>query len=368
MTAERQDATGIREFGFDVEFEFLDSLDGLQGEWTPLAQKSGNIFSTWELISTWWRHFGAGREAMLVACRRRNGDLFAILPLYRQVLGGFPIVRFMGHGTVDQLGPICAPPDGFLSGHLLRSVLQKRIKRWSLFLGEQLPVNEGWTWADVLGGRAVAHVPSPLIRMNGMTWDGFLAARSANFRQQVRRRERNIFRRYNAEYRLVTRSDSLQQQLDILFRLHRARWNGEFSLFSNQEAFQREFAEIARERGWLRLWFLELDERPVAAWYGFRFCEADCYYQAGRDPSVDHEAAAFVLFSHTIREALADGVLEYRLLQGGERYKYRFATDELTLETVAVGRSRMTRAALTVGVPVVKSSLVKPTAKAFLGL
>src|SRR6266511_1528963 len=104
MTAERQDATGIREFGFDVEFEFLDSLDGLQGEWTPLAEKSGNIFSTWELISTWWRHFGAGREPIVVACRRRNGETLAIFPLYRQVVRRVPIVRFMGHGTADQVG------------------------------------------------------------------------------------------------------------------------------------------------------------------------------------------------------------------------------------------------------------------------
>jgi len=351
-----------------LEIEFVDSVDELRGSWTTLAEKSGNIFSTWEFISTWWRHFGPGRESIIVACRSRNGDLLAILPLYRRVVRRLPVVRFMGHGAGDELGPVCAASDRAVSGHALRSLLEHRLEGWGVFLGEQLPVTGEWTWSDVLGGRSVAQVASPIIRLNGMTWDDFLAARSPNFRQQVRRRERNIFRRHDARYRLITSSDPLQRELDTLFQLHRDRWRGEFTLFSAQEAFQREFAEIAQERGWLRLWFLELDGKAVAAWYGFRFMRADCYYQAGRDPGLDHESAAFVLFSHTIREAVTDGLLEYRLLQGGEHYKYRFATDELGLETVAVGRGRIGRAALSVGIPVAKRSPFKFAAKALLGV
>jgi CelD/BcsL family acetyltransferase involved in cellulose biosynthesis len=347
------------------ELELVCSLDELRADWTTLAEKSGNIFATWEFISTWWRHFVPGREPIIVACRDRDGQLLAVLPLYRKVVRRFPVVRFMGHGSGDELGPVCAPSDRAAAARALRSLLEQRLERWSVFLGEQLPVTEG-PWTDVLGGRKVAHVASPLIRMNGMTWDDFLAGRSANFRQQVRRRERNIFRRHDIAYRLVASSDPLQPELDTLFELHRARWLDEFSLFSAQEAFQREFAEVARKQGWLRLWFLELDGRAVAAWYGFRFGHAECYYQAGRDPAVNHEAAAFVLFSHTIREALADGLLEYRLLQGGERYKYRFATDELALETVAVGRGRVGRAAVAASVPVVTRRPFKGVVKALL--
>jgi CelD/BcsL family acetyltransferase involved in cellulose biosynthesis len=350
----------------DLEIEFVDSLDDLRAEWTMLAEKSGNIFSTWELVSTWWRHFGRGREPIVVACRRRNGETLAIFPLYRQVARRVPIVRFMGHGTADQLGPVCTPPDLVVSCHVLRSLLQQRVRPWEVFLGEQLPVTGGWTWSGVLGGRTVAHVPSPIIRMDGMTWDGYLAARSPNFRQQVRRRERNLFRRHDVEYRLVTSSNALQQELDTLFRLHRARWRDEYSRFSAEEAFQREFAEIAQERGWLRLWFLELDGTAVAAWYGFRFGQAECFYQAGRDPSLDHETPGFVLFSHTIRQAAAEGLREYRLLQGGEGYKYRFATEELPLETVALARRRIGRTALAVGLPLAKRSPFKQAIKAIL--
>jgi CelD/BcsL family acetyltransferase involved in cellulose biosynthesis len=43
---------------------------------------------------------------------------------------------------------------------------------------------------------------------------------------------------------------------------------------------------------------------------------------------------------------LNDGVSEYRFLRGAEAYKRRFATDDPGLETVAVGCSRLGRAAL----------------------
>ncbi len=82
----------------------------------------------------------------------------------------------------------------------------------------------------------------------------------------------------------------LQDDLTVLFALHRARW-GEGSPFLRFEAFHREFAAVALERGWLRLWFLELDDRPAAAWYGFRFAGVESYYQAGRDPSAPRRIA-----------------------------------------------------------------------------
>jgi CelD/BcsL family acetyltransferase involved in cellulose biosynthesis len=50
-----------------------------------------------------------------------------------------------------------------------------------------------------------------------------------------------------------------------------------------------------------------------------------------------------------MRRALEGGATEYRFLGGDEDYKYRFATDDPRLETVAVpatGRGRVATAAL----------------------
>src|SRR5207249_3746970 len=115
---------------------------------------------------------------------------------------------------------------------------------------------------------------------------------------------------------------------------HRARFPGS-PWFASAEPFHREFAAIAFERGWLRLWTLELDGRAVASWLGYRFQRVESYYQAGRDPALQRARIGFVLLAHTIREALRDGMTEYRLLRGNEQFKYRFATSDPGVETIA---------------------------------
>src|SRR5215210_8753673 len=91
--------------------EPIASFDGLSEEWTSLAEATGSVFSTWEWNSLWWKHFGRGRELMAIACRDGDGVLVAILPLYRARERPLRVIRFLGHGQGDHLGPICAPDD-----------------------------------------------------------------------------------------------------------------------------------------------------------------------------------------------------------------------------------------------------------------
>lgn len=48
-----------------------------------------------------------------------------------------------------------------------------------------------------------------------------------------------------------------------------------------------------------------------------------------------------MLLAHAIQQAAHDSVAEYRLLRGGEQYKYRFATADPGLETVGVPRGSL---------------------------
>ena len=97
---------------------------------------------------------------------------------------------------------------------------------------------------------------------------------------------------------------------------------------------------------WLRLWFLEVDGEPVAASYGFRLGRIESKYQMGRDPRWSRERVGTVLVAHVIRSAVDDGIREVRFLRGGEPYKYRWATLDPGLETVALAQSRRGAAAM----------------------
>jgi CelD/BcsL family acetyltransferase involved in cellulose biosynthesis len=199
-------------------------------------------------------------------------------------------------------------------------------------------------WSS-LHAKMLRRGPSPVLRTND-DWTGFLSSRNANLRRQVARYERTLQNEYNVGYRLADDPERLPEDLDALFALNAARWGGRASPFVKKEEFHRDFAQCALERGWLRLWFLELDGRAAAAWYGFRYAGVQFGYQAGRDPSLDSLSVASILLTHTIRDALNDGVHTYRFLHGGEAYKRLFATDNLGVVTFGVARGPVGKAML----------------------
>jgi CelD/BcsL family acetyltransferase involved in cellulose biosynthesis len=308
-------------------------LQDVAGELSTLAVQAGNVFATPEWMSTWWRHFGDGHQALVTACRSADGPIVGILPFYLWSSRPLRILRFIGHGAGDQLGPVHAPQDQASVADATRQMLERL--RWDIFVGDQLPAPPRWSGS--LGAKVLLREGNPVLRAPAGGWDGFLASRSSNFRQQLGRRERRLAREHRLRFRLVREARELPAALDTLFRLHALRWP-EGSAFAAREAFHREFATIGLLRGWTRIWLLELDGRPVAAWYGLRFAGAESYYQAGRDPAWDHRSVGLVVLAHSIRCAFADGINEYRFLRGHEAYKYRFAEEDAGLETIALTR------------------------------
>jgi len=329
----------------DPIVERAADLDELRDEWSELAEDAGNIFATWEWCSTWWRHFGAERNLFLAVCRGADGRPRVIMPLCESAFRGLRALRFLGHGAADQLGPICHPGDTLVAARSLRRALRAAPWPADLFVGDGLPGEEGW--GTLLGGHVLERSASPVVLIEGRSWEEYLADRSRHFRKRARAFEHALAERYDLRCRLANDA-TLERDLDTLVALHSARWSEGRStaLAGGLPAFHREFAAQALERGWLRLWVLELDGRPAAALYAFRFGAIEWAYQSGRDVRLKRESPGFVLYCHAIREAMADGMREYRFLLGAEAYKWRFADQDPGLERVALPTGAAGRAAL----------------------
>jgi CelD/BcsL family acetyltransferase involved in cellulose biosynthesis len=326
-----------------LELDPLASLeDAPRAEWDALAEQAGNVFATWEWAAIWWRHFGRGK-LLARTCRDRDGRLVGILPLYLSRVAGLRVIRFLGHGPGDQLGPICAPAERPAVARALHAALRE--VRFDVFLGEEVPQDAGW--GGLLGGRRLRAVASPLLDLRAAgSWDAFLQRRSAKFRKSLRQQMRRLERDHSVTFRVCDGADRLRDDLDTLFRLHAMRWNGAESAFTAAEAFHRDFAAAALAREWLRLCFLEIDGVAVAASLNYRFDGAEFDYQGGRDRAWDRTSVGFLLLAWLVRGAFEDGLSEYRMLRGGEEWKYRFASDDPGLETVAVSRGPLGAAAL----------------------
>jgi CelD/BcsL family acetyltransferase involved in cellulose biosynthesis len=317
----------------------VSGLDAARPAWEALAAASP--FATWAWADAWWRQWGRPGTLALYACIRPDGSYAALLPLCRAGRGPLRALRWIGHSAGDQLGPVCAPADRPLAARALGAALDAER---GVLLAEHLPVEDGW--ARLLDGVVLRREPSPALALAG-DWNAYLASRSANFRQALRRRERRLARAHVLRYRLADDPARLSQDLDVLFSMHAARFGARSSVLGGRtRAFHHDLASRALAGGWLRLWLLELDGRPAAAWYGFRCGGREWYYQAGWDPARARDAVGFVLLGHTVRAAMQDGMTEYRFLRGGEAFKERFGPHDDGLVTIGLARGRTGRAVL----------------------
>jgi CelD/BcsL family acetyltransferase involved in cellulose biosynthesis len=332
----------------DPQLELLGDLAEARGEWAALAERSGNVFSTWEWAAAWWRHLGHGR-LLLAACRSDDGELAAILPLYQSGRRPLRTLRFLGHGPGDELGPVAARAQLPAAARALGRLLSETEADWDVFLGDDLPAEPDWL--SLAGARTIQRTASPVLEIDGMGWDDFLGSRTRSFREQLRRQQRRLARDHAVRYRLVTDRAQLSPAMTTLIALHGARWHsaGGTRAFAGRLAdFHRDFAGRALDNDWLRLFVLELDDRPAAALYNFRYGGSEWYYQSGRDPTYDRWSVGFLLQCHAIREAIEQGMRQYRFLRGAEPYKYRFAVDGPGVLTAGRARSARGRVALAV--------------------
>jgi CelD/BcsL family acetyltransferase involved in cellulose biosynthesis len=339
-------AAGIPGWASAPTVEVVEGLDSLREDWTRLAATSGNVFAAWEWNELWWRHYGRGRPLRVAVSQRYDGQVDAIVPLFLWSRRPLRILRLIGHGHGDRLGPICHHENVKAADQALRRTLDG--DPHDVFIGDWVAGERNW--AGTLAGRVVRTTGYPILRFRDGSWDAFLAGQSQRFRKGARNRRNRLERRHEVSYRYADAA-TLERDLDAAFRLHRARFREHAGcLFCGEhEPFQREFAAVALERGWLRLLLLEVAGEPVCCEYGFLFENAYFAYQGGRDPAWDRYSVGFLVEVESIRRALEEGAVEYRFLGGEERYKYRYPTEDPRLETIVVpatGRGRVAAAAL----------------------
>jgi CelD/BcsL family acetyltransferase involved in cellulose biosynthesis len=168
------------------------------------------------------------------------------------------------------------------------------------------------------------------------TYDEQLARLSQGRRRKLRLAGRRLREAGRVRIERATAA-TIDESLDVLFVLHAARWQrrGLPGVLAEPSvrALHREAAPAFLQHGVLRLHVLRLDERPIAALYGFARGSRWYSYLDGFDPEFEELSPGTVLVAHAIEEAIAEGRTAFDFLRGAERYKYSWgAADEATYE------------------------------------
>ncbi len=311
-----------------------------EASWRDMAEQRGNPFITPDWYRSWLQHYQEDGEPFVIISGDRDGTCDGVLPLVRT---GNSVLRFAGADLGDQFHPACRDADErrFAAGAC--QALHEHRKSWSTAVLHGTDVDSGWLAGlrESAPPLAVVTGPStamPYVDLRELDWDTFWAARSRKLRKYVRSRTNQVAKEHRSAFRRADDPDRLSEDMSTMFDLHERRF-GEASLLLDPtaQAFHRSFAEAANRHGWLRLVFMEIDDEPVAASYGWNLGGRYGDYNGGFDQAWSKTSVGLLLMVHTLRRAFDEQADEYDFLLGDEPYKSRFTEQQREVATVIMG-------------------------------
>jgi CelD/BcsL family acetyltransferase involved in cellulose biosynthesis len=325
----------------------LAELRGIEPQWRALAELRGNAFITPEWMRCWFAHYGAEATPFVPVLKHADGSLRGLLPLALSRSGRPRVCRVAGGTLGDHFHPVCEQAEEPDVGAVAGQELARAGEAWSVVILDHADIERPWVAALAAGtGVRLRTLQRPAGQMPWIDlseyggWEEYLAGRSSNLRKQVRRLARLAAERHGMRLRRTEDPDDVRRDVEAFFALHDMRWEKRSSLQSERaRGFFADFAAAALGRGWLRLWFLELEGQAAAAWLGWRVGDRYAYYNGGFDPAWSALSPGLLLMSKVIESAFAEGATQLDFLLGEEPYKLRLANRTRTVRDVTLARS-----------------------------
>lgn len=338
----------------DLRVTEFNEFETLKDRWNHTLYESldNNVFSTWEWLSTWWKHFEERKRLTILAIEDRN-EIQAIAPFVYSKLnflrfGSLKKISFVGYPQSDYATLILKEkkerylelffnylndhidwdyldlqdiPETDASTDLLRRILKKQFKH-----SEEKVCN------------VCPYLPLP------SSVDIFMKGLGQNKRRNLRRYLRKLKKEYRVEFKKYDDIGSVEEAMKTFFRLHQTRWKskGEPGAFNDPtfRDFHIDVASLFATKGWLGLYFLTANNEPISAEYNFEYNHKSYNYLPGWDAEYSRYRVGSLTQICAIENCINRGLKEYDMMRGNEPYKSEwtnFARKNLEARVVRKG-------------------------------
>lgn len=325
-------------FDVDLITHKADFLD-LAGEWNDLLERSEQptIFLTWEWLSAWYQFiFNKDQKLWLVVVRhRQTKKLVAIAPLMlqpRKVVIGVTLTElcFLGAGSgADHLDFILDHQYQQELEILLTEFISSQEKSWDLIHlegGRQYAV--AYRVLQALGHTAYSYpIICPYLQLPSR-WDDYLKTLGKKRRYKIGAYRRKLEAAFPGQvtYQCVQTKQELDDSVSDLFSLHQQaqQAQGRKGAFAEQkrQMFHQQICQQFLKNGWLRLYFLRVEQKPIAMVYSFFYHGVVSFYTTGFDLQWSAQSPGQQIIYYVLEQMINEQAQEFDFLRGDEDYKF----------------------------------------------
>lgn len=333
-----------------------EALSALGPDWQQLwAACNALIFQSHGWIESWWRHIADRETRQLMIATAWDGPiLVGVLPLAIHRHRGVRLLEWAARDHADYCDMLVhpdAPPD---VAEAMWNAVNRERGYDLILLNRLLPDARAHVLLNT-GERAVL-VPNHRSEMslrvvgphaNGEAW---FNAQNKKTRQNYRRGVTYLSEGAELRFRLLPPDAEIAPVLNRLAELKRAwleKMGLEAPLFDQGAPLLGALVDTLRRAGQLRIFVLERDGETIAISINFVDGKKMMAFVTTYDPAVEKGSPGMVLMVDYIRWAFDHGLDLVDFLCGAEEFKSRFASEMVTLTSMAGAASLVGTAALT---------------------
>jgi CelD/BcsL family acetyltransferase involved in cellulose biosynthesis len=311
-----------------AEFEKLES------EWNMIAENSGHHvpFLCFDWFKIWLKYFVKGNDLFILLVY--DGDHpVAIAPLL------FKSEKFRGFikaRKIELIGNVHSPIRNFIfknqddeeKGRSLRDIIdffKGEYRDWDVIELDSLPEED--RSIDILT-KIVSRSGLKQRQYNcfgdwyldeiNYSGDEYIKGRPKNTRLELKRRKKRLEEIGQLEFQIGKDKDKLDYYINLYHEVRSKSWkHPEMDIL-----FQRDFRQLAAEKGWLRFGFLFLNSSPIAVQLRIVSNGVAYFMDTVHDPNYNQFAPGSILRAEFTKYLIdVDKVKEIDNLKGDEPYK-----------------------------------------------
>jgi CelD/BcsL family acetyltransferase involved in cellulose biosynthesis len=164
------------------------------------------------------------------------------------------------------------------------------------------------------------------------TWESYLYMLNGKQRHEIRRKLRRLNEAGHVQFHVLKRWNEISDAMDTFFSLFKASRPDKSEFLTEQMmSFFLLLAQRMAQQGFLKMFFLDIDQVPAAGVMCFDYKDTLFLYNNGYNPQFSNLSPGFLSKVLSIKDSIGKGKRRYDLLKGDEGYKKRLGSTPVPL-------------------------------------